>query len=88
MFADFRIDGEEDVYTQAFQKLRQDIKPQLESGFALDNKTLLVSNQEILQHLGSNTAKSHKSERLKQRLQQSFQQEIVFQKLPDPRSQS
>ena len=28
VFADFRVDGEEDVYTQAFQKLRQDIKPQ------------------------------------------------------------
>ena len=84
MFADFRVDGEEDVYTQAFQKLRQDIKPQLESGVALDKKTLLDSNQEILQHLGCNTAKSYKSERLKRRLQQSFQEEIVFQKLPDP----
>ena len=30
VFADFRVDGEEDVYTQAFQKLRQDIKLQLE----------------------------------------------------------
>ena len=84
MFADFRVDGEEDVYTQAFQKLRQDIKPQLESGVALDMKTLLDSYQEILQHLGCNTAKSYKSERLKCRLQQRFQEEIVFQKLPDP----
>ena len=86
MFADFRVDGEEDVYTQAFQKLRQDIKPQLESGVALDMKTLLDSYQEILQHLGCNTAKSYKwlKKRLKRRLQQSFQEEIVFQKLPDP----
>ena len=86
MFADFRVDGEEDVYTQAFQKLRQDIKPQLESGVALDMKTLLDSYQEILQHLGCNTAKSYKwlKQRLKRRLQQSFQEEIVFQKLPDP----
>ena len=45
MFADFRVDGEEDVYTQAFQKLRQDIKPQLESGVAFDMKTLLDSYQ-------------------------------------------
>ena len=84
MFVDFRVDGEEDVYTQAFQNLREDIKPQLESGVALDMKTLLDSYQGILQHLGCNTAKSYKSERLKRRLQQSFQEEIVFQKLPDP----
>ncbi|CAH3159359.1 unnamed protein product [Porites lobata] len=84
MFVDFRVDGEEDVYTQAFQNLREDIKPELESGVALDMKTLLDSYQGILQHLGCNTAKSYKSERLKRRLQQSFQEEIVFQKLPDP----
>ena len=84
MFVDFRVDGEEDVYTQAFQNLREDIKPQLESGVALDMKTLFDSYQGILQHLGCNTAKSYKSERLKRRLQQSFQEEIVFQKLPDP----
>ena len=58
MFVDFRVDGEEDVYTQAFQNLREDIKPQLESGVALDMKTLLDSYQGILQHLGCNTAKS------------------------------
>ncbi|CAH3184172.1 unnamed protein product, partial [Porites lobata] len=84
MFVDFRVDWEEDVYIQAFQNLREDIKPQLESGVALDMKTLLDSYQGILQHLGCNTAKSYKSERLKRRLQQSFQEEIVFQKLPDP----
>ena len=84
MFVDFRVDGEEDVYTQAFQNLREDIKPQLESGVALDMKTLLDSYLGVLQHLGCNTAKSYKSERLKRRLQQSFQEEIVFQKLPDP----
>ena len=84
MFADFRVDGEEDVYTQAFQKLRQDIKPQLESGVAFDMKTLLDSYQGTLQHLSCNTAKSHKSERLERRLQQSFQDEIVFQKLQNP----
>ena len=58
MFADFRVDGEEDVYTQAFQKLRKDIKPQLESGVAFDMKTLLDSYQGTLQHLGCDTAKS------------------------------
>ena len=85
MFADFRVDGEENIYTEAFQKLRQEIKTKLESGVAgLDMKTLLDSYQEILQHLGCNTAKSYKSERLKRSLQQSFQEEIVFQKLPDP----
>ncbi|CAH3188957.1 unnamed protein product [Porites lobata] len=84
MFVDFRVDGEEDVYTQAYQNLKEDIKPQLESGVALDMKTLLDSYQGILQHLGCKTAKSYKSERLKRRLQQSFQEEIVFQKLPDP----
>ncbi|CAH3184664.1 unnamed protein product [Porites lobata] len=84
MFVDFRVDGEEDVYTQAFQNLREEIKPQLESGVALDMKTLLDSYLGVLQHLGCNTAKSYKSERLKRRLQQSFQEEIVFQKLPDP----
>ena len=85
MFAVFRVDEEEDVYTQAFQKLRPDIKPQLESGVALDMKTLLDSYQGTLQHLGCNTTKSYKSERLKRRLRQSFQEEIVFQKLPpDP----
>ena len=84
MFPAFRVNGEEDVYIQAFQKLRQDIKPQLESGVALDMKTLSDSYQAILQRLRCNTAKSYKSERLKRRLQQSFQEEIVFQKLPDP----
>ena len=83
-FADFRVDGEENIYTKAFQKMREDIKPQLESGVALDMKTLLDSYQEILENLGCNTAKSYKTERLKRRLQQSFQEEIVFQKLPDP----
>ena len=47
-------------------------------------KTLLDSYWVILQHFGCNTAKSYKSQRLKRRLQQSFQEEIVFQKLPDP----
>lgn len=83
-FADLRVDDEEDIYTQAFQKMREDIKPQLESGVALDMKTLLDSYQEILENLVCNTAKSCKTERLKRRLQQSFQKEIVFQKLPDP----
>ena len=68
MFAVFRVDEEEDVYTQAFQKLRPDIKPQLESGVALDMKTLLDSYQGTLQHLGCNTTKRYKSERLKRRL--------------------
>ena len=68
-FARFRVNGEEDVYTQTFQKLRQNIKPQLESEVVLDMKTLLDSCQ----------AKTYKSERLKRRLQQSFQEEIVFQ---------
>ena len=83
-FADFRVDGEENIYTKAFQKMREEIKPQLESGVALDMKTLLDSYQEILENLGCNTAKSYKTERLKRRLQQSFQEEIVFQKLIDP----
>ena len=83
-FADFRVDGEEDIYTQAFQKMREVIKPQLEAGVALDMKTLLDSYQEILEGLGCNTAKNYKTERLKCRLQQSFQEEIVFQKTSDP----
>ena len=37
--------------------------------------------------MAANKAKSYKSERLKRRLQQSFQEEIVFQKLPDPSKQ-
>ena len=61
-FADFRVDGEEDIYTQAFQKMREDIKPQLEAGVALDMKTLLDLYQEILEGLGCNTAKNYKTE--------------------------
>ena len=43
MFSDFRVYGEEVVCAQAFRKMRQDFKPQLESGVALDMKTLLDS---------------------------------------------
>ena len=83
-YSDFRVDGAEDIYTQAFQKMREGIKPQLEAGVALDMKTLLDSYQEILESLGCKTTKSYQTERLKCRLQQSFQEEIVFQKLPGP----
>ena len=71
------------MYKQAMEELVQNIKPDLESGRALDMRTLLESYQIVLEELGCSTASSYRAERLKRRIQHYFQDEIVFQKQPD-----
>lgn len=84
-YTDTSVDCEDDVYTVAFTDFVKEIQPEFKSGKALEMKTLLESYKAILaERFGCTTASSYRSERLKRRLENYFEDQIVFQKQPDP----
>jgi hypothetical protein len=66
----------------AFTDFVKEIQPEFK---ALEMKTLLESYKAILaERFGCTTASSYRTERLKHRLENYFEDQIVFQKQPDP----
>lgn len=76
--------SEGDLYTKAFEKMVSEIEVGIAAGKAHDMISLLSWYQSILLESGIETAKSYRSERLKNRLTLHFENEVIFHKQPDP----
>ena len=76
--------SEGDLYTKAFEKMVSEIEVGIAAGKAYDMTSLLSWYQSILLESGIETAKSYRSERLKNRLTLHFENEVIFHKQPDP----
>ncbi|EDO34446.1 predicted protein [Nematostella vectensis] len=69
----FAVDGaDSDMYTIAFINLMDKILPEIQSGRAVDMKTVLLSYQDELEGLSCDTTRSYITERLKRRIQQTY----------------
>ncbi|KAL9983229.1 hypothetical protein ACROYT_G005369 [Oculina patagonica] len=77
----------EDIYTRAFEGLAQEIETDINSRKVLNMTFLLQRYRTKLENQGCKSAYTYRAEKLKRRLQNWFQDKIVFQKRPD-RSQS
>ena len=76
--------NEEDIYKQAFDGLALEIEVKFDSGKVLNMTSLLQRYRTKLENHRCKSAYTYRAEKLKRRIQHTFQERIVFQKQQHP----